>query len=113
MLLRSGHRSPFGGPFDGLFGWRRLLRTARNLLFVAVACGVFVEIVGEPHLRGTYRYRGTYDYPVYVDATYYGLSGRRQSYAGEFAEGCPIIVFVKHNTPLWRRLASLLPSNPF
>jgi len=91
--------------FERPYGWRRLRRLIRNVLFLVVVPMVVVDDVGEPLVRWNYRYEGNRQQVVYLDATYIGLSGSRKVYADQFGKGCPLVLFIKPETPLWRRMA--------
>lgn len=103
MPLRRQRRSPFESPSQKLISLRAIRRAMRNWLIVAAAVALLIDLVGEPLLRWEYRYRGRRSDPYILDATYVGVSGRLEASAGEYAEGCPLVLFVKPSPPLWRR----------
>ncbi len=115
--MRSRHsersprsRSPYGSPVGTTLGWRRLVRTTRNLLVVAVVGAAFIDYVGEPLLRWEYRYHDRATGAKVLDATYVGVSGRRFVRAGETDGDCPVILFAKPAPPLWRRATDRIAS---
>jgi len=108
MGWSTKRRSPFESPAGALLGRRRTIRTVRNLLLVVAACTICFHWAGEPLLRWEYRYRGRHSDPVMIDATYVGFSGRREIRADDYAEGCPLILFVKPEPSLSHKLLRAL-----
>lgn len=113
MPLHRNRRSPFESPSQKLISTRTIRRIVRNWLIVITAVLLLIDLAGEPLLRWEYRYRGRRSDPYIFDATYVGFSGRLEASAGEYADGCPLVLFVKPSPPLWRRatqsLLSLVP----
>lgn len=107
--LFSKRRSPFEKPL----GVRKVRRLLRNWLLLFGVIIAFVDVIGEPLLRWEYQYRGTYEQKTILNATYYGIGGRLESSTGQHGEGCPLIVFVRPETPLWKQLAHQISSRIF
>jgi hypothetical protein len=110
MPLRRERRSPFESPSQMLVGARAIRRGARNWLIVTATIVLWIDLVGEPLLRWEYRYLGDHSAPSILDATYVGVSGRLEASAGEYADGCPLVLFVKPSPPLWRRASDCFVS---
>jgi len=89
---------------DGLadFERRRFRKRIRRLALLLLVLGGFVEIAGVPYLRASYEYRGSGHYKQIHRATYVSVTGARSVRAGQYAEGCPIVLLI----PLERSLLS-------
>lgn len=78
--------------------YRRICRKIRNLLLIAVAVGLLILFYGVPSIQYTYRARPTGGIPGAgdkFDADYWNpISGWQLVEAGQYAKGCPIIVFI-------------------
>lgn len=100
----SKHRgSPFESPSEHLFSLRRIVRYVRNILIVGIAVCLLVDCFGEPLLRWEYRYRGSYANRQVLSATYVGvLRGQIESEALRDPKGCPLVLFVQPEPPLWQ-----------
>jgi len=79
--------------------WRRWIL----LLGVLVA---FVSTLGLPHLRLTYK--GGKD--RITEGSYWSVTGMRRVAAGQHAQGCPLIVIVPLEEPLWVSATGALKS---
>ncbi len=78
-------------------GYRRFRRSLRNLFVVALVCSGVLWFLGLPHIQYTYRHYGGSDVPSAmdkVDADYWSITGWKEVEAGQYARGCPIIVFI-------------------
>ncbi|TWT86729.1 hypothetical protein Mal64_35580 [Pseudobythopirellula maris] len=102
MITNS--RSPFESPSQCLISWRQVVRRVRNVLIVGAVLGLLIDRVGEPLLRWEYRYRGSRAHPQILNATYVGLRGRVESDGLDGAGDCPLVLFVRPDPPLWRRV---------
>ncbi len=77
------------------------MRSLRNWLVVVVLIIFGVKLYGVPYLRVTYQYRGTQSNKQINSASYYSVLGRRDAVAGEFSEGCPLVLFIPLERPMW------------
>ena len=80
---------------------RYWLRKLRNLLLIAIAVCIAVEVYGVPHLRWEYQYRGSYENPIYISGEYVSPIGWHSVYAGQYADGCPLILWLALDRPVY------------
>jgi len=92
------------GPVEGPWVWRSWLRKARNWLLAALVFIAITDLFGLPHLRWEYVYYGSDSSRQYVRATYLGMTGVRHVEAGQYGQGCPLVLFLKPKTPLSRKI---------
>ncbi|MEE4213295.1 MAG: hypothetical protein V2I43_28960 [Parvularcula sp.] len=70
-------------------------------VLVVIGLIVFLEAVGEPILRWEYSYSPIGGGRKIVHSgTYVGVSGTHRVVSGQYADGCPLIVFRDLNQPL-------------
>lgn len=79
-------------------GYRRMRRTIRNLLLLFVALALMSLTWGLPAIQSNYRAYHVDGIPTAmdkIDADYWNpFTGWRVVDAGEYAAGCPFIVFI-------------------
>ena len=83
-------------------GYKLFFRKTRNAVLIFVAICVAVSVFGVPSIQGDYRYpRGVAAPPSAMektDADYWNpATGWKTVRAGEYAPGCPVIVFMPLN----------------
>lgn len=67
----------------------RLLNYALNRWPLIVLAAFFLSSQG-PHLRVTWTYRGSHEYPVYIECTYLGSRG----FVAAVGPTCPLLAWI-------------------
>lgn len=86
---------------DGMERQQARRRLRRTLLLLTAAL-LFIEFAGVPHMRVTYTYTGRSSASRMLAAQYWGPFGGKPAQAGQYGEGCPLIVLI----PLEKSLVS-------